>query len=235
MTAPGLDCARCPVRDRAACAALGPQDRDDLARTGRLRRLERGEMLFAAGDDSTSCATLIRGALKVSNCDSNGVERILALIHPAGFVGELFAPFAHHDVVALNDCELCVFSRSQFEATVDQFPQLGQALLRRAQTDLHETRALVELIGRRSAAGKVAGLLLALARAASHSPCHPAKRFDMPLTRGEMAGMLGVTIETVSRQLTRLEQDGLIERQGARGIVVRDPAGLEALAESSDG
>ncbi len=234
MATQSLECGRCPVRDRAACAALGPEDRDTLSRSGRKRHLVRGETLFAAGDEGMSCATLISGALKVSNCDSNGIERILALIHPAGFIGELFAPFVHHDVIALTDCELCVFSRTQFEAAVSSFPELGQALLRRAQADLHESRALVELIGRRSAAGKVAGLLLALGRAASYSPCHAALHYDMQLTRGEMAGLLGVTIETISRQLTRLEQQGLIDRVGARGIIMRDPARLELMLEDSD-
>lgn len=234
MAAPGLDCGACPVRDRAACAALAPEDRGVLAKAGRMRHLQRGEMLFAAGDEGASCATLISGALKVSNCDAGGTERILALIHPAGFIGEMFAPFEHHDVIALSDCELCVFSRPQFEAAVRQFPELGQALLRRAQSDLHESRELVELISRRSASGKVAGLLLALAQAASHSPCHAAMRFDIPLTRGEMAGLLGVTIETVSRQLTRLEQDGLIIRSGARGIILQDPARLEAMLAEGD-
>lgn len=234
MAGTGLNCSQCPVRDRAACAALGPDDRDALARAGRKRHLQRGEMLFAAGDEGASCATLISGALKVSNCDAGGTERILALIHPAGFTGEMFAPFEHHDVVALSDSELCVFSRPQFEAAVTQFPELGQALLRRAQSDLHESRQLVELIGRRSATGKVAGLLLALAQAASHSPCHPALHFEVPLTRGEMAGLLGVTIETVSRQLTKLEKQGLIARIGARGIILQDPARLEAMALDSE-
>jgi CRP/FNR family transcriptional regulator, anaerobic regulatory protein len=231
MAKSGLDCGQCPVRDRAACAALESDDRENLARSGRKRTLQRGEMLFAAGDQGASCATLISGALKVSNCDPGGIERILALVHPAGFVGELFSPFEHHDVVALTDCEVCVFSRPQFEAAVDKFPELGQALLRRSQSDLHEARQLVELIGRRSAMGKVAGLLLALGHAASHSPCHAAMHYQIPLTRGEMAGMLGVTIETVSRQLTRLEQQGLIARNGARGITLCDPARLEALLE----
>ena len=69
-----------------------------------------------------------------------------------------------------------------------------------------------------------------MARAASHSPCHAADRFELPLTRGEMAGVLGLTIETVSRQLTALEREGVIERQGARGLVVRARRRLEELA-----
>ena len=182
-----------------------------------------------AGDDSARCATLVSGALKVTSFDREGTERILALVHPAGFIGELFTPFASHDVVALTDSRLCVFDRSAFESALTRFPALATALLRRASEDLHETRLLVELMGRRSAEAKVAGLLLGLSRAASDSPCHGARQFDLPLTRGEMAGLLGLTIETVSRQIGALEREGAIRRNGARGIELVDPARLECL------
>ncbi len=225
-----LNCATCPVRERAACAALSVQERDELARIGRRRRVAKGETIFAAGEDNCSCATLISGALKIASYGEDGTERILSLVHPAGFVGEMFAPVAHHDVVALADSELCLFSRDQYEAAVDRFPALAKALLRRSAEELFEARSLVELQARRSSKERVAGFLLAMAEAASHSPCHVAERFDLPLTRGEMAGLLGLTIETVSRQLTALERDGAIGRDGARGIRVADAARLRAMA-----
>jgi CRP/FNR family transcriptional regulator len=221
-----LDCSTCPVRHRAACSVLDPEERDALARSGRSRKLRRGETLFAAGDETAACATLLSGALKVAAVDEEGTERILALVHPAGFIGELFAPFAHHDVIALTDSELCVFPKSEMGRAVDLHPKLAQALLRRSQEDLLQSRELLALSGRRSAAAKVAGLLMGLAEAASDSSCHPAREFELPLTRGEIAGMLGLTIETVSRAITRFERDGMIRRKGARGIELVDPARL---------
>ena len=224
-----LACSECPARDRAACSGLTEAQRDELSRLGHHRIVRRGETLFASGDDNL-CATLITGALKISSFDEHGTERILSLVHPAGFVGEMFAPVARHDVVALTDSKLCVFSREHYEAAVDRFPALAKAVLRRTAEDLFEARTLIELMARRTAVRRVAGFLVAMANAASTSPCHPAARFELPLTRGEIAGMLGLTIETVSRQLTRLERDGAIAREGARGIRLADSTRLEALA-----
>lgn len=220
------------MRDRAACAVLDETDRDALAAAGRMRTLVRGETLFAAGDRETACATLTSGALKVSAIDRDGDERILALIHPAGFVGEMFAPFEHYDVVALTDSTLCVFASRDMEAAIARHPALARALLRRSQEDLHAARDLLALSGKRDSAAKLAALLMGLAQGASDSPCHPAHRFDLPLTRGEMAGMLGITIETVSRRLSAFEREGLIRRDGARGIELVDPARLTALARN---
>jgi CRP/FNR family transcriptional regulator len=221
-----LDCSSCPVRHRAACSVLDVEERDSLARAGRTRKLKRGETLFAAGDENAACATLLKGALKIAAVDEEGTERILALVHPAGFIGELFAPLAHYDVVALTDSELCVFPKSEIGRAVDHNPKLAQALLRRSQEDLLQSRELLALSGRRSASAKVAGLLIGLAEAASDSSCHAAREFDLPLTRGEIAGMLGLTIETVSRAITKFEREGMIQRRGARGIELIDPARL---------
>lgn len=225
-----LACASCPVKERAACAVLDDDERDALAKVGRTRTLQKGEMLFAAGDEDAACATLVSGALKVTTMTEDGEEQILALVHPAGFVGEMFRPFSQFDVVALTESKLCVFARHDMESALERHPALTLALLRRSQEDLHATRELLALAGRGSASQKVAALVLALAYAASDSPCHPSARFDLPLTRGEMANMLGLTIETVSRQLSRFERDGLIRKSGTRGIELIDPAHLTMLS-----
>lgn len=225
-----LDCDTCPVRASAACAVLSQEERHALAKAGRTRDLKRGEMLFAAGDEEAACATLVSGALKVTSYDADGNERILALIHPAGFVGEMFAPFPSHDVVALTSSRLCVFARSEMQDALERYPELTRALFRRAQEDLHDARQLLALGSGRSANAQVAAMMRALSQAASHSPCHPATHFEMPMTRGELANMLGLKIETVSRAITALERMGALRRSGARGIEVLDPARLEDAA-----
>ena len=170
-----LACDSCPVRDRAACSALSNTERAKLARIGRHRDVRRGETVMAAGDDNIACATLISGALKIASYDSEGNERILSLIHPAGFVGEMFAPVAHHDVVALADSRLCVFSRGEYEAAVQQFPALATALLRRSATDLFETRSLIDLMG--------TALCRNTGRWVDRCLCPSGERFTLPSCR----------------------------------------------------
>jgi CRP/FNR family transcriptional regulator len=225
-----LACATCPVRETAACSVLTPEERDALAAAGHTRTLQRGEMLFAAGDEDAVCATLLTGALKVSAVDAEGNEQILALVHPAGFIGELFAPFAHHDVVALTESRLCTFSRRDIERAIEDYPALARALLRRSQADLLASRSLLALTGHARAEARLAALLHDFAAAASGSSCHLAERFDLPLTRGEIANMLGLTIETVSRKLGELEHAGAIRREGKRGIVICNPQLLQDIS-----
>ncbi len=225
-----VTCSTCPVRDDAACAVLTPEERDAMAAAGRTRTLKRGEMLFAAGDEEAACATLVSGALKVSAIDQDGNEQILALVHPAGFIGELFAPFAHHDVVALTESRLCTFAQRDIERAINDYPALARALLRRSQADLLASRSLLELTGNASAEARLAALLHDFAASASDSSCHLASEFDLPLTRGEIGNMLGLTIETVSRKLGELEDMGAIIRKGKRGIALRDAQLLQEIS-----
>lgn len=223
---PAEACADCPVRDQAICAALDPLELEELSRIGDHRTYRRGETIFAAGDESAACATLISGAVKLTTLDEEGVERIVALVHPAGFLGQLFAAASDIDAVALTETRLCVFPRGPFERLMSDHPRLMRSILERTQAELEASRALTRLIGRRDVKERVAGLLLALARAASPGPCGMASEFDLILTREEMASLLGTTIESVSRRMTELEHAGLIERKGARGLVIRDAPAL---------
>jgi CRP/FNR family transcriptional regulator len=225
-----LTCDVCPVREIAACAALDSNEREELARLGHHLTIKRGQTLSAAGDENALSATLIKGVLKVSSFDEDGIEHIVSLIHPAGFTGELFAPTAHHDIIALTDAELCVFPREKYEKALERFPALGRALLRRSSEDLLQSRSLLAAVSGRTARQRVAGFLLTLARAASPHQASPRREFDLVLTRGEMAALLGLTIETVSRQLTSLERDGVIRRDGARGIRLEQADSLARLA-----
>ena len=139
----------------------------------------------------------------------------------------MFAPSQRHHVTALTDSEACVFPRATFETLSRERPELSQRLLADALRELDESRALIALISKRRADARLAALLLGFARAASPAPCHDADAFDLPLTRGEIAQLLGVTIETVSRNLVAMERAGLIERSGATGIRIIDRAGVE--------
>ncbi|HEX8241287.1 MAG TPA: Crp/Fnr family transcriptional regulator [Allosphingosinicella sp.] len=223
-------CADCPVRDQAVCASLDASKLAELAAIGRHRDFARGETIFAADDDSIACATLVTGAAKLSRFDSEGTERIVGLVHPAGFLGQLFAATNRHEATALTDSRLCLFPRLEFERLMAAHPALTRSILERTIAELDASRGLAELIGRRDVKARVAGLLLAFARAAAPSPCGEAGAFELPLSREEMASLLGTTIETVSRRLTKLEREGIIARHGARGLQILDPEALAQVA-----
>ena len=111
-----------------------------------------------------------------------------------------------------------------------EHPGLQHKLLVQTLTELDEARDWMVTLGRKTAAEKVASFLLLIAR--NIDPATGSQRtsatFDLPLTRADIADFLGLTIETVSRQLTRLRVDGVIRIENNRHVIIDSIARLEA-------
>ena len=226
-------CSECQVRDRSICGSLSDPELETLNRLGRNRRLEKGETLLWAGEEALVCANLLSGVLKVSAATSDGREQIVGLLYPSDFVGRPFAEEAEQSVTALTDVELCVFPRKPFEAALEHHARLERLLLRRTLAALDEARARMLLLGRKTAGEKVATFLLDMAGHLGQRCSAGRTTFDLPLTRAEIADVLGLTIETVSRQMTKLRQEGLIDLPTGRQVTIRDRQGLEERAEAA--
>lgn len=222
------------MRDRSLCSSLDDDRLTDLHRIGRRQRLAPGDTLALAGSDSSACGNVISGALQLCASTADGREQTVGTLYPADFVGWLYASETPFTVRAICESEVCTFHRGSFEQLLERHIDLERQLLRQALAALDDTRAQMLTLTRRSAAEKVAGFLLDMAvrpetRGQRATPGGPLT-FDLPLSRGQMAELLGLTIETVSRQLTRLKIAGTIALPGVRAVTIRDEAALRAVA-----
>ncbi len=230
-------CQHCSVRHSAVCSALTQAGLAALAARGQQRRIERGATLVQAGQPWPLCASVQRGLLKISQLGSGGQEAIVGLLWPGDFIGLPFAgqTVAAHDIVALAPVTLCVFPQAVMERTLADHPEMAQLLLARTLGELSAARGRMAALARATALARVAGFISESARrdGACRTPAAGAAvaRIELPLRRGEMADLLGLTIETVSRQVRRLERAGVIGLPGGRTVLIQDP---DALAEAAE-
>jgi CRP/FNR family transcriptional regulator len=232
MSAPHANCAVCVVRDRALCASLDDDELRALSDIARHRALMRGETLIWAGESGAVCANLVSGVLAMSTSTSDGREQIVGLLFPGDFVGQLFIADATLTFAALTDAELCAYPREAFMALLTDHARLERRLLERTMAALDEARQRMLMLGRRSAGERVAGLLVELGDKLSVGDQSGSVTFELPLRRAQIADVLGLTIETVSRQLTRLKGAGVIALPGGRRVTILDRRGLVARAET---
>ena len=228
-------CDSCVVRNRAICSALDKEEIGTLNAIGRRRSLAPGESLIWEGEDSVLVANVIEGVLKLSTGTEDGREQIVGVVYPSDFIGRPFGGTTNHGVTALTDARVCVFSRSDFDAFARQHPELEHKLLQRTLSELDRTRRWMLLLGRKSASEKVASFLLELTDRLAPATCevHDGQQvhhFVLPFSRQQIADVLGLTIETVSRQFTRLKNDGLIDLPSRREVVIKNRAMLAAEA-----
>ena len=228
-------CDQCLVRNRAICASLDKDEIGALNVIGRRRTLAAGESLIWEGEDSVLVANVIEGVLKLATGMEDGREQIVGVVYPSDFIGRPFGGTTSHGVTALTEARVCVFSRRDFDAFASTHPALEHKLLQRTLQELDRTRRWMLLLGRKSASEKVASFLLDLTERLAPAACDilpegGAKQFTLPFSRQQIADVLGLTIETVSRQFTRMRGEGIIDLPSRRDVVIVDKAAL--IAES---
>lgn len=228
-------CDTCVVRNRAICAALDADEIEALNAIGRRRTLAPGESLIWEGEDSVLVANVIDGVLKLSTGTEDGREQIVGVVYPSDFIGRPFGGTTGHGVTALTESRVCVFSRRDFDGFAREHPALEHKLLQRTLSELDRTRRWMLLLGRKSASEKVASFLLEMAERLTGTTCETmgeavTTRVTLPFSRQQIADVLGLTIETVSRQFTRLKAEGMIDLPSRREVVILDHVALMAEA-----
>lgn len=231
------DCSQCVVRNSAICAALMPDELEVLGQLGRKQRVSKGQTLVWEGDDSIIVANVIGGVLKVSMSIADGREQIVGVVFPGDFIGRPFGQKSPYSVTALGDAELCIFSRSNFDAFARNHPELEHKLLQRTLEELDRAREWMLLLGKKAADERIATLLLEMSSRLGEKGCSDVQdgldSFELPLDRQQMGDLLGLTIETVSRQLSRLKADGIIALPDRRMVAIQDRARLEDIAAAA--
>lgn len=227
---PANFCAPCAVRNRAICADLNADEVALLSGLGRRRRLKAGEQLLWEGDEAVLVANVIEGVLKLSTRTSDGKEQILGIVYPSDFLGRPFGQTTPYGVEALTDAHVCVFQRADFDRFAREHPRLEHKLLERTLAELDRTRRWMLLLGRMNAEQKVATFLLEMEERLGGHGCGVPNRkrdsFSLPLSRQQIADVLGLTIETVSRQFTRFKTEGVIDLPSRREVTILDRSAL---------
>jgi CRP/FNR family transcriptional regulator len=225
-------CIACEARDRGICAALDAAQLVALARTSTKKRLEAGAELVGDAEATEGYANILSGVVKLIKGMPDGREQIVGLQFAPDFLGRPFQSESAVCAQAATNVVVCSFPKRAVEALIKQSPQLEHSLLKQTLRELDEARNWMLTLGRKSALEKVASYLLLIANyihPADHSHSE-AVAFDLPMSRLEIADFLGLTIETVSRQLTKLRIDGVIEVRQARHIVLDNPSRLKAYS-----
>lgn len=232
-------CGDCPIRHRAVCARC---EDDELARLEEMkfyRSYEAGQTVAWAGDTMDFVASVVTGIATLSQTMEDGRRQMVGLLLPSDFVGRPGRSTSAYDVTAATDLVMCCFRKKPFEDLMLRTPHIGQRLLEMTLDELDAAREWMLLLGRKTAREKIASLLAIIARRDAalllRADGAPLK-FELPLTREAMAEYLGLTLETVSRQISALKRDGVIALEGKRQVTVPDFDRLiEESGDDSDG
>ncbi len=218
--------------------ALPPRERRAMLAAAELVRLRPGEMLFRQGDKvgpgQGAFYGLVSGSFKISSLREDGKEAILVVLEAGNWFGEISLidrlPRTH-DATALGPAEVLALPRAAFDQLM-QRTAFSQALCRMLAARMRSLYGMVEDATLRSTRARIARRLLLLAR--GDATQSPDTRLVVPISQEALAMMLGMTRQTVSKELKILVQAGALAL-GYRKIGIESVSLLERMGSAADG
>ena len=189
--------------------------------------LKRGESLFLKGSEPDALFGVVSGRLRVSAAGRLGREAVIAMLEPGHWFGEVSLLIGRervYDTVAVEPCEVAVVLADDFHRLIESRHDVHMAFTRLVCYRLREALAWIDDMILEPLPARLARQLLALDARGTDSP--------LALSQDDLAAMLGVSRQSVNRQLRQWAEGGLIELRYGH-VTLRDRAGLAATGSGS--
>lgn len=191
------------------------------------------EALFCEGDDADFLYEVVEGVMCNYRILMDGRRQIISFAYPGDLIGLGQADSYRYSCEAVCGAKVRSISKGALMRDAQGHADIGHRLLEIATAELASMQEHQLLLGRKSAVEKLASFLLVLARKAADEDALEA-RFKLPMTRTDIADYLGLTIETVSRNMSKLKISGVIDLPQTTTVRVRDMNKLKELAEGDE-
>jgi len=224
-------CAVCGVRSLTVCAPLDNEALVSLDAIATRLTVKAGQGIFDEGEPARHVFNVTEGASKIFKLLPDGRRQVTGFLFAGDFLGLASGEAYAYSAEAVTETRLCRFGRRDLDRMLERYPLMERRLLEIAGHELAEAQEQMLLLGRKTAAERIASFLVVLSRRAkaggrTTNPVH------LPMSRSDIADYLGLTTETVSRTFTKLKIGGLIELRPAGLVRLVDEEALGELAAS---
>jgi len=191
---------------------------------------KKGQIIFSEGEDGSGFYLVLRGRVKVFKLSPEGKEQILHILGPGEPVGEvavLSGELFPANAQAMEESRLLFFPKEAFVEMIRKDPSVALRMLGVLAKRLRKFTMLIEDLSLKEVPGRLASYLLGQDLGGNG----PNKPFVLEIPKAQLASLLGTIPETLSRILSRMAAEELIQLDGTRGIRILDREGLEELAQ----
>jgi CRP/FNR family nitrogen fixation transcriptional regulator len=198
-----------------------------MQRLGLKMSFAKDEEIFAQDEEADLVHMVVSGAVRTTRLLSDGRRQVGAFYYPGDLIGLETGTTYRFSAEAICDATVLVVRRSALKAFAGD-EAVNRAIWEAARREIERTQDHLLVLGRKTACEKVASFLMSLAQREAQNAA--SGRVSMPMSRQDMADYLGLTIETVSRMLTQLQGQSVVEFDGCRRFKVKRWEMLEQLA-----
>ncbi len=203
---------------------LTEAERESILQTSLHKLYNKGDFIFMPGDHFSNLFVVVEGLVKIVKYSTTGKEQILSLLHPGDFIGELYL-FSNKETnnaaYAVVDTTVCIIEGEAIKKYILNNPEVALKFLEKYTERMLETENLVEQISLRDVSARLAHFLV--------NEANNKEVITLSTTKRDLAAMLGITPETLSRKLNEFQSNGWIRMSGQRKIEILNKYELENL------
>jgi CRP/FNR family transcriptional regulator len=229
---PGVNCIECRLRQQNEWHVLTGEQVRLLAQVRKCRQYQAGELIYSAGEPSHGIYCITSGTVAIRKIDAGGHAVLVQLGYPGdtlGYRGILLGENRRSSAEALGPSKICFIDKQVVRTLLDRNPALGLQFLRRVATDLDDAHAKLVRNATFSNRAKFVHLLLVLMNRHGRTAADGSRVMQLPVSRRDLASMIGARHETLSRIISRLEEDGIARFSGRTVHVTRPHSLLEEI------
>lgn len=226
-------CQKCSLYQLCMPMGLAEGDLNRLDKIIKRRRpVEKGEFLFRLGGDFTALYAIRSGSLKTYTSQSDGQEQVIGMHLPGELIGlDAIGNHRHGcSAVALETTSVCEIPFDRLEPLSREIPGLQQHLFRLMSAEIQHDQCHMTVLARMPVENRLASFLMSLSERYKLRG-YSANEFNLSMSRGDIANMLGMAMETISRLLGNFQDQGLIKVE-RKHIRILDPTALRAIASN---
>lgn len=217
-------CTVCHVIHRSDWAVMNRPELERIDGIRKRREYRAGQVIFAAGESNRGVYCVSVGTVGIRRIDNNGNSVLLSLAYPGDTLGyRSFLVDGEHrtSAEALGPAAVCRVDGAVLRSLFDANPSLGAQFLRRVSRELESAHDTLLHNATLSNRARLAQVLLNLMQRHGREAPDGSQIIELPVSRRDLASMVGTRHETVSRIMSRLEQDGVARFSGRKVEVPR--------------
>ena len=222
-------CGICKIRSYSFCRCLNENKLEIFSKVSFEKKYEDKQNIFFQNDPSTHLFNITEGNVKIYQLLDDGRIQIIGFLYPGDFFGTYKNNKYNYSAEAIGDLRTCVFDQKTLDKYLDQNPVLAKELINQTSYELTLAQDRMTVMGRLNAIEKIANFLLNISNQRKRIGW-PSNPISLSMTRQDIADYLGLTIETVSREISKLKSSNIIKIISSKQLLIND---FEKLSQIS--
>jgi len=223
-------CSLCKIRSYSFCRCLNDDQLEIFSKVSFEKKFTDKENIFLQNDPSTHLYNITEGNVKIYQLLDDGRIQIIGFLYPGDFFGTYKNNKYNYSAEAIGNLRVCVFDQRILDKYMDQNPILAKELLNQTSYELTLAQDRMTVMGRLNAIEKISIFFINISNQRKRIGWQ-SNPISLSMARQDIADYLGLTIETVSREISKLKTSNIIKIISSKQLFINDIEKLKQISK----